>query len=167
MDVSAVAWFDSTKVVTGLDIKATHALFGEHRGERLERHPAGDRLGRHGHGDPDRHVDGEDPLPVHAGHEQAADERRGPLVDLARRYGFLLVEDVAYRELAFDGESLPSLWSLGPDIVRGQAGFKLTARLDRDDLPAAHQAADAFISQGKRMIKYACALKRRLHGLLG
>ena len=46
-----------------------------------------------------------------------ASERRAPLVELARRYGFLVVEDVAYRELAFDGESLPSLWSLAPDVV--------------------------------------------------
>jgi 2-aminoadipate transaminase len=46
-----------------------------------------------------------------------AAERRGPLVELARRYGFLIVEDVAYRELGFDGEALPSLWSVAPDVV--------------------------------------------------
>jgi 2-aminoadipate transaminase len=44
-------------------------------------------------------------------------ERREELVELARRYGFLLVEDVAYRELTFGDESLPSLWSLAPDVV--------------------------------------------------
>src|SRR5215218_1721503 len=44
-------------------------------------------------------------------------ERRSPLVELARRYGFLLVEDVAYRELGFGDESAPSLWSLAPDVV--------------------------------------------------
>ena len=44
-------------------------------------------------------------------------ERRIALVELARRYGFLVAEDVAYRELGFDGEALPSLWSLGPDVV--------------------------------------------------
>jgi 2-aminoadipate transaminase len=44
-------------------------------------------------------------------------DRRGPLVELARRYGFLIVEDVAYRELNFAGEAAPSLWSLGPDVV--------------------------------------------------
>jgi 2-aminoadipate transaminase len=43
--------------------------------------------------------------------------RRGLLVELGRRYGFLIVEDVAYRELTFGDESLPSLWSLAPDIV--------------------------------------------------
>jgi 2-aminoadipate transaminase len=46
-----------------------------------------------------------------------AAERRRPLVELARRYGFLIVEDVAYRELGFDGEALPSLWSVAPDVV--------------------------------------------------
>ena len=51
-----------------------------------------------------------------AGVSLAAD-RRATLVELARFYGFLVVEDVAYRELGFEDESLPSLWSLGPDIV--------------------------------------------------
>ena len=46
-----------------------------------------------------------------------AAERRTLLVELAHRYGFLIVEDVAYRELCFSGESLPSLWSLAPDVV--------------------------------------------------
>jgi 2-aminoadipate transaminase len=46
-----------------------------------------------------------------------AAERRPPLVELARRYGFLVVEDVAYRELGFAGEEAPSLWSLAPDVV--------------------------------------------------
>src|SRR5215211_3328303 len=44
-------------------------------------------------------------------------ERRSPLVELARRYGFLLVEDVAYRELGFGDEPASSLWSLAPDVV--------------------------------------------------
>jgi 2-aminoadipate transaminase len=48
-------------------------------------------------------------------------ERRRELVELCRRHGVLVFEDVAYRELAFDGESLPTLWSLGPDVVL-QAG---------------------------------------------
>jgi 2-aminoadipate transaminase len=46
-----------------------------------------------------------------------ASERRPALVELARRYGFLVVEDVAYRELGFDGTAPPSLWSLAPDVV--------------------------------------------------
>lgn len=48
-------------------------------------------------------------------------ERRELLVELARSHGFLLVEDVAYRELGFDDEAEPSLWSLAPDVVL-QAG---------------------------------------------
>lgn len=44
-------------------------------------------------------------------------ERRAALVELARRHGFLIVEDVAYRELGFAGAAPPSLWSLGPDVV--------------------------------------------------
>ena len=43
--------------------------------------------------------------------------RRTQLVELAGRYGFLIVEDVAYRELGFFDETLPSLWSLAPDVV--------------------------------------------------
>ena len=46
-----------------------------------------------------------------------AAERRELLVELARRHGFLIVEDVAYRDLGFDGGALPSLWSLAPDVV--------------------------------------------------
>ena len=46
-----------------------------------------------------------------------AAERRAPLIALARRYGFLIVEDVAYRELGFTNEAPPSLWSEAPDVV--------------------------------------------------
>jgi len=48
-------------------------------------------------------------------------DRRRELVGLCRRHGVLIFEDVAYRELPFDGASLPSLWSLAPDIAL-QAG---------------------------------------------
>jgi 2-aminoadipate transaminase len=48
-------------------------------------------------------------------------QRRRELVDVCRRHGVLIFEDVAYRELPFDGTSLPSLWSLAPDVVL-QAG---------------------------------------------
>jgi 2-aminoadipate transaminase len=44
-------------------------------------------------------------------------ERRDALVELARQYGFLLVEDVAYREFAHDRRPLPSLWAAAPDVV--------------------------------------------------
>jgi 2-aminoadipate transaminase len=46
-----------------------------------------------------------------------AEDRRAELVELARRYGFLIVEDVAYRELGFGREPPPSIWSLAPDVV--------------------------------------------------
>jgi 2-aminoadipate transaminase len=53
-------------------------------------------------------------------------ERRQELVDLARRYDFLILEDVAYRELGFgphENDAAPpaSMWSLAPDVVL-QAG---------------------------------------------
>ena len=44
-------------------------------------------------------------------------ERREALVALARHHGFVIFEDVAYRDLNLDGENLPSLWSLAPDVV--------------------------------------------------
>jgi 2-aminoadipate transaminase len=47
--------------------------------------------------------------------------RRRALVELCRRYDVLILEDVAYREIRFEGEPLPSLWSLAPDTVL-QAG---------------------------------------------
>jgi 2-aminoadipate transaminase len=48
-------------------------------------------------------------------------ERRQELVALARRYGFLILEDVAYSDLGFRHAPPPSLWSLAPDVVL-QAG---------------------------------------------
>jgi 2-aminoadipate transaminase len=48
-------------------------------------------------------------------------ERRRALVDLARHYDFLILEDVAYRELGFGAAPPPSMWSLAPDVVL-QAG---------------------------------------------
>ena len=48
-------------------------------------------------------------------------ERRHELVELCRRHGVLILEDVAYRELPFGPTALPTLWSLAPDLVL-QAG---------------------------------------------
>jgi 2-aminoadipate transaminase len=50
-------------------------------------------------------------------------DRRRALVELARTYGFLVVDDVAYRELSFDGSMLPSLWSTAPDVVMQMGTF--------------------------------------------
>jgi 2-aminoadipate transaminase len=44
-------------------------------------------------------------------------ERRRALTELADRYGFVIVEDLAYRELDFAGGGLETLWSLAPDRV--------------------------------------------------
>jgi 2-aminoadipate transaminase len=52
--------------------------------------------------------------------------RRAELVDLARRYHFLILEDVAYRELGFDAVAPPSLWSLAPDVVVQAGTFSKT-----------------------------------------
>jgi 2-aminoadipate transaminase len=75
-------------------------------------------------------------------------ERREALVELARRYGFLVVEDVAYRELRFEGEWPPSLWSLAPDTVAQvgttsktfMPGFRLGGRLRPKRWPASSSA---------------------------
>jgi len=53
-------------------------------------------------------------------------DRRHALVALCRRHDVLVLEDVAYRELAFDGTSLPSLWSLAPDVVLQAGTFSKT-----------------------------------------
>ena len=52
--------------------------------------------------------------------------RRRALIDLCDRHGVLIVEDVAYRELAFDGGALPSLWSLAPGLVLQTGTFSKT-----------------------------------------
>jgi 2-aminoadipate transaminase len=43
--------------------------------------------------------------------------RRPELIELCRRHGVLIVEDVAYRELGFDDAVAPSLWAAAPDVV--------------------------------------------------
>ena len=53
-------------------------------------------------------------------------ERRHELVELCRRHRVLIFEDVAYRELSFDGTTLPSLWSLAPDAVLQAGTFSKT-----------------------------------------
>ena len=45
-------------------------------------------------------------------------------------------------------------------VVKGQKGFCLT---DLEDIETAQQAAEQSISQGKKMVRYGVALKRRLH----
>jgi hypothetical protein len=57
--------------------------------------------------------------------------------------------------------------ALGTDIVRCQAGFMLTERVTRDQLPAAIQGSDAMISQAKKNMRYGFGLRRKLHARLG
>jgi hypothetical protein len=56
---------------------------------------------------------------------------------------------------------------LGSEIVRCQAGFKLFEQINRDELPLVLQSSDAFLSQGKRMIRYALSLRKNLHSRFG
>lgn len=44
-------------------------------------------------------------------------EERRILVDLAEEYDFLIVEDSPYRELRYEGEEVPTMYSLSPDRV--------------------------------------------------
>ena len=44
-------------------------------------------------------------------------EERKMLVGLAEEYGFLIVEDSPYRELRYEGEHIPTMYSLAPDRV--------------------------------------------------
>jgi 2-aminoadipate transaminase len=91
-------------------------------------------------------------------------ERREALVELARRYGFVVFEDVAYRDLDFGAERLPSLWALGPDVVV-QAGttsktFFPGVRLGWAAAPAAISAR--LVSAKQNTDQCAGALGQRL-----
>ena len=44
-------------------------------------------------------------------------QERKMLVSLAEEYGFLIVEDSPYRELRYEGEHIPTMYSLAPDRV--------------------------------------------------
>lgn len=44
-------------------------------------------------------------------------QEREMLVELARKHGFLIVEDSPYRELRYEGEHIPTMYSLAPDHV--------------------------------------------------
>lgn len=57
--------------------------------------------------------------------------------------------------------------ALGPELVKGQLGFCLLSRLPRTDIGHALRAADAEISQGKKMLRYALGLKRNIHRITG
>ena len=44
-------------------------------------------------------------------------EERKMLVELAQKHDFLIVEDSPYRELRYEGEDIPTMYSLSPDRV--------------------------------------------------
>lgn len=44
-------------------------------------------------------------------------EERKILVRLAQKHGFLIIEDSPYRELRYEGEHIPTMYSLAPDNV--------------------------------------------------
>ncbi len=44
-------------------------------------------------------------------------EQRQILADLAHKYGFLIIEDAPYRELRYEGEPIPTIYSLAPDAT--------------------------------------------------
>lgn len=48
---------------------------------------------------------------------------RQVLVEIARKWGLLIVEDAPYRELRYEGESVPTLYSLDNDIVLHLGSF--------------------------------------------
>ena len=44
-------------------------------------------------------------------------KERKMLTELARTHGFLIVEDSPYRELRYEGEDVPTMYSIDPDVV--------------------------------------------------
>jgi len=57
-----------------------------------------------------------------SGAEMPMATRQG-LVDLAKAYNFVLIEDGAYRHLRYQGEDLPRLFDLAPDHVLHMSSF--------------------------------------------
>lgn len=50
-------------------------------------------------------------------------EERQMLVKMAEKHGFLIVEDAPYRELRYEGEQIPTIYSLNPDITLHLGSF--------------------------------------------
>ena len=50
-------------------------------------------------------------------------EKRHRIVDLARKYGFWIIEDVPYRKLRYRGEGLPTLFDLAPEHVLQMSSY--------------------------------------------
>lgn len=50
-------------------------------------------------------------------------DQRMALVELAKKYGFLIIEDTPYRHLRYEGDALPSLFELSSDVVVHMSSF--------------------------------------------
>lgn len=50
-------------------------------------------------------------------------EQRRALCGLSRKYGFVIVEDSPYRELRYDGEQLPTIYSMSPQSTLHLGSF--------------------------------------------
>lgn len=91
-------------------------------------------------------------------------EARHALVDLARRHGMPVVEDVAYRELGFGQHREPSLRSLAPDVVAQVGTFSKTfipgARLGW--IAAPHPLVERLTAAKQSTDQCAGALGQRL-----
>lgn len=90
--------------------------------------------------------------------------RRVALVALARRYGFVIVEDDPYGALRFRGDAAPSLRQLGPEVVVGlrstsktlapglRVGWLAAPRWLHGPLVRAKQATDLHTAGGNQLV---------------
>ena len=122
-----------------------------------------------------------DPRPPEPGRREPLGRAAGGARRARAAHGFLVIEDVAYRELGFDGDAPPSLWSLAPgrrrpggddleDVLPGRAarlggrpgGGVGAARLgEADDRPVRGRARAAAL-RGVRAARLDRGAARRL-----
>lgn len=71
--------------------------------------------------------------------------------------------------LGWSERKVPAVAELfGAEIVRSRTrGFKLTAKLTPEELPIAIHTANEVLSQCRKNISYAVALRKRVHQLVG
>jgi hypothetical protein len=86
------------------------------------------------------------------------------LIAVLREHGWL-TRDALGRLTGWPERYLRALAEAAPDqIVRGQKGFNLIELADETEIL---RAAEAQISQGKKMIRCGCRWKRLLHARVG
>jgi len=89
------------------------------------------------------------------------------LRELLHTYGWLKREQIV-KLTGWSERTVRALAeAMGADVVRGQAGFKLTADLADEEIGLGLQAARVRIAQGQHELRYGLALLRRLHGRVG